>query len=177
MTEACAKLHWIISACLGALLPTVLHAETATSFQASATIVSGCEISGVLVVGTQPVGQIGTLNYGTRPTLATGPVTASLAQNPGLSLICSGDVALTMTVNGGLHAATVRNLQAAQGMTRLPYRLYRDAARAQELGIDQVTPINFAASPITLPIFGQVTLPGNSPAGTYTDTVVVTLNW
>jgi spore coat protein U-like protein len=164
--------------CLATLMPTVSQANTSASFQASANIVSGCEVGGTLVTATTTIGQIGTLNYGTRPTLTNGTVTASMVQNPSLQLICTPDVALTMTVDGGLHSATTRNLQASQTVTRLAYRLYRDVALATELVINQPVSISFTGgTAITLPIFGRVTLPGNSLADTYTDTVVVTLNW
>ena len=171
-------IYRVALACLAASCPTVLQANTTASFQASATIVSGCDVGGTVVAGSQAIGQIGTLNYGMRPTLTSGAVTGGLLQNASLSLVCTPDVVLTMTVNGGLNSATVRNLKASQGTSRLPYRLYSDAALAREIAIDQAVPISFVgAVPITLPIFGRVTLPGNSLADTYNDTVVVTLNW
>ncbi|HEY0271501.1 MAG TPA: spore coat U domain-containing protein [Sphingomonas sp.] len=153
-------------------------AAPSASFQATATIVSGCEVDGALPGGGQTIGQIGTLDFGVHSALSTDTITASLAQNAGLLLVCTPGVALTMNVDAGLHGGATRAMQAPGNASRLSYHLYRDAAFAQELLANQPIPVSFvSATPIALPIFGRLTLPGNLPPGTYGDTVLVTLNW
>jgi spore coat protein U-like protein len=91
---------------------------------------------------------------------------------------CTPSVSLSMAVDGGRHADGGRHLQAEGGESRLAYALYRDVGFSQELAIDQPYPVNFSGSgPITHSIFGRVMLPGERLAGTYSDTVVVTLSW
>lgn len=157
---------------------SISHAATSTSFQASATIVSGCEINGSLPTPGQAIGQIGTLNFGVHSALDTGPVTAALAQNAGLTIACTPAVSLMMSIGGGLHSATTRNLQATGSSARLSYRLYRDPGFSQELLINQAVAVTFAdPSHVALPIYGRLTLPGNAVPDTFEDTVVVTLTW
>ncbi|WP_336962840.1 spore coat U domain-containing protein [Sphingobium aquiterrae] len=161
-----------------AALPSAAEAATSALFQASATIVSGCEINRALPAGGASLGEIGTLDFGTHSALATGPATAMMAQDASVELRCTPDVTLTMTTDAGLHGGTTRNLQASHSSDRLPYRLYRDAAFSQEVLANQPIAVSFsAASQISLPLYGRMTLPGNMPPDTYGDTIVVTLNW
>src|SRR5690606_24077512 len=83
---------------------------------------------------------------------------------------------------GGQHANNGnRNLQHGSAATqRLRYRLFSNAGMTDEIGIDQDQPITITAAntnDVKLPVYGQVTLPGDSAAGTYTDTLLVTLTW
>lgn len=167
----------VLGICLSLCLTAPAAAETSASFQVSATIVPGCEINGSPPVAEQSVGGLGTLDFGEHSALATGMVSTSLAQNADLTLNCTPSVALTMSLGGGLHTAGARNLQEPGG-GRIAYRLYRDAAFGQELLANQFFPVSFAGpGAIALPIYGRLTLAGDSRPGTYTDTVIVTLAW
>ena len=60
----------------------------------------------------------------------------------------------------------------------MPYQLFQDAAYSISLGIAQSVNVPYTnANAITLPIYGYVKLPGNQPAGTYTDVVQVQLSF
>jgi spore coat protein U-like protein len=153
-------------------------AATSASFQATATIVSGCEINGDIPASGQAVGQFGTLSFGSHSGVATGTINSSMVSNASVVLSCTPGVTLTMTTDSGQHAGTTRNMQAGTVTQRVSYRLYRDAAFAQELIANQAVAVSFSdTTNIKLPIYGRATLPGNGAPGTYTDTVVVTLNW
>ncbi|WP_275228417.1 Csu type fimbrial protein [Novosphingobium album (ex Liu et al. 2023)] len=154
------------------------RAETSATFDLAARIVAGCEINGDTAASGQAIGQTGTLDFGTHSALETGPVTAVMAWNSAVSMRCTPSVALTMAIGAGLHADSARNLQRQAGTSRIAYRLYRDAGFSQELIADQPVPISFSESlPITPAIYGRLVLPGDRPAGTYSDTVVVTFAW
>lgn len=176
-TAVRGRIGSVLSVCLSLCLAAPAAAQTSASFQVNATIVPGCEINGSPPVAGQNIGGLGTLDFGSHSALATGPVSTSLAPNAGLTLSCTPSVTLTMSLGNGLHAAGVRNLQEPGG-GRIAYRLYRDAAFSQETLANQAFSVSFSgAGAIALPIFGRLTLPGNSSPGTYTDTVIVTLAW
>ncbi|WP_277963234.1 Csu type fimbrial protein [Pseudomonas sp. RIT-To-2] len=145
-----------------------LDAATSSSFQVSATVSTGC-----LVVGGGS--NYGTLNFGSWSALATGTATAAVP-GTGVTLQCTPGVTLNMKVDGGQNAGTSRNLKA--GSALLAYQLYRDAAYSQSLGISQSVTVAYADSTnISLPIYGRLSLPGNLPAGSYSDVLQVELSW
>lgn len=153
-------------------------AETSATFQVSATVVPGCEVNGSTPAPGASVGQIGTLDFGSHPALATGQVTATMVRSAGFTLACTPSVALSMTLDGGLHAAGGRNLQAQGGPERIAYHLYGDAAFSQELLTGQAFPLTFSnPSAVAMPVYARLTLPGNARPAVYADTVVVTLAW
>ena len=150
-------------------VPLPLSAVTSQSFQVSATITPGC-----LVVGGGA--NYGALTYGSYSALATSTVTAALTA--GVTLQCTPGVTLSMSVDGGLYGGSGRNLQLNSGSARVAYQLFRDAAFSQSLGISQSVNVAYSdANNISLPIYGQVQLPGNQPGGTYSDTLQVQLTW
>lgn len=150
-------------------LPLPLAAVTSQSFQVSATVTPGC-----LVVGG--VSNYGSLNFGSRSALATGTVQASMTA--GVQLQCTPGVTLTMSVDGGQYNSGGRHMQLSSGSNRVAYQLFRDAAFSQSLGIGQIVTVAYSdANNISLPIYGQVQLPGNQAAGTYTDVLQVQLSW
>lgn len=83
---------------------------------------------------------------------------------------------------GGDPAGTTR--QMANGTSRLQYELYRDAARTQAwdntdggLGTVAATHTGVGLGAQTIPVYG--TIPGNQlvPAGYYSDSVTMTVNF
>ena len=102
----------------------------------------------------------------------------SVALANSVVLQCTPGVALSMTVDGGLYNSGGRRMQLNSGTAKVAYQLFRDAALSQSLGISQSVSVAYAnANNITLPIYGRVQLPGNTPGGTYSDTLQVQLTW
>jgi spore coat protein U-like protein len=161
------------------LLPVEAHAETGKSFQVSATIQPGCLVDGLGASGN--AGSIGTLNFGTASSLSTATRTASLSATQSIRLRCTAGVQLHISIDGGAHANLgVRRLQLGNTTARLDYSVCEDAACTKPFGVSVVRNITIAAGDtedVRLPIFGSLTLPGNKPAGTYSDTLTVTLSW
>ena len=155
----------------GMLLAAPLDAATTSTFQVSAQIVAGC-----LVVGG--VTSYGALNYGTQSALSTGILSTSLGGTT-VTFQCTPGVALSMSLDGGQNSASgTRNLKRGGGTQVLAYQLYQDAAYSQVLGIGQSVTVSYTdATAIKLPVYGRTQLPGNLPAGTYTDVVQVTVTW
>jgi spore coat protein U-like protein len=154
--------------CAGSV-PLPLAAVTSQSFQVSATVTAGC-----LVVGG--VSNYGSLNFGSHSALAAG--TVQVALTAGVQLQCTPGVTLNMTVDGGLYNSGGRHMQLTSGSNRVAYQLFRDAAYSQSLGIGQSVAVAYTdANNISLPIYGQMLLPGNQPGGTYSDVLQVQLSW
>jgi spore coat protein U-like protein len=95
-----------------------------------------------------------------------------------LAYRCRGVTALvTLSAGGGGSGFAPRRLQ--QGAQRLGYNLYLDAARTQIWGDGTAGTQTYLAprGRNTLVIYGRV-FPGQTPpAGTYSDTIVATLNF
>lgn len=85
-------------------------------------------------------------------------------------------VSITFSTGAGSYAA--RYLQ--QGITRLNYNLYRNVARTQILGDGTSGTVFLSANNIrnrSFTIYGRIPARQNVRAGTYTDTIIVTLTF
>jgi spore coat protein U-like protein len=152
-----------------ASLPLPLSAVTSQSFQVSATVAAAC-----LVMGG--VSNYGNLDFGTQPALATNTVQVQLSA--GVQLQCTPGVTLNMSVDGGQYHSNGRHLQLDGGSARVAYQLFSDAAFSESLGIGQSVAVAYSdANNISLPIYGQVQLPGDQPGGIYSDVLQVQLSW
>jgi spore coat protein U-like protein len=146
-------------------------AGPATTFQARATVVSGCEVAG----GGASWGR---LDFGTAPALRESEKTASATLASDLRIACTPGVSLSMNVDGGHHQDGLRRMEETASGGMVPYRLYSDAGMQNELLPGQAVPVAFAdASDIALPLYGRAMIPGDTAAGIYADTVTVTLSW
>ena len=146
-----------------------VNAALTAALPVSASIVAGC-----LVNSTG--GLYGTLSFGTYSALSTAPVTVALAGS--VTLQCTPGVSVSMQVNGGLNNVSGRHLKMGSGTAQIAYQLFQDAARTQSLGIAQSVNVPYTnANAISLPIYGYVVLPGNQPAGTYSDTLQVQISY
>lgn len=157
----------VLLACVGSL-PLPLAAVPSTTFEVNASIVAGC------LVGA--VGSYGNLTYGTYSALSTSTVSTALAGS--VVLQCTPGVTLTMSVDGGKNNSSGRHLKLNSGTAQVAYQLFSDAGMSQALGVNQSVNVAYSnANNITLPIYGRVVLPGNQPAGTYSDVLQVQLTF
>lgn len=158
-----------LAVCIGWGMPVSLLAVTSQSFQVSATITPGCLVASG---GTN----YGSLAFGSYSALATS--TASVALTSSVVLQCTPGVTLSMTVDGGLYNSGGRRMQLNSGTAKVAYQLFSDAALSQSIVVGQSVNVAYSnANNITLPIYGRVQLPGNTPGGTYSDTLQVQLTW
>lgn len=157
-----------------------VQAETSAEFTVSAIIASGCSVDGFGSSGN--AGSLGTLDFGSDSALSTATRNANTLTAQTIRLRCTPGVNLTMAIDGGSHsAAGSRHLQLGPNSAlRLAYNLCADAACNQPLAISSGRAIAVSAlnsNDVKLPIYGRLTLPGQANAGTYTDTLTVTLTW
>ncbi len=144
----------------------------ASTFQVTASIVAGCVISGT------NTGVFGTLDFGTQSGVATSTVNASFVQSTSINLACTPGTTLSMSINQGSNFTTTRNLKLPNFTNTVPYTLFSNASRTTVIPVNQAVSLSYSnANNITLPIYGQLQLPGTARAGVYTDTLTVTLSW
>ena len=170
----------LLAALAASQIAAPLKAETSAEFTVSAIVSAGCLIDGFGSSGN--AGTLGALDFGTDSAFSTATRNASFLAAQTIRLRCTPGVNMTMAIDGGSHAASgSRHLQlGGNSALRLAYSLCADAACNQLLGIGngQVIPVSGANSnDVKLPIYGRLTLPGQANAGTYTDTLTVTLTW
>lgn len=172
--------HWTLIAVAGlALLTEDAQAAVSGQIHARLTILSGCEVSHDGGSGS-PVGEFGTLDFGRQGPTWSAPIKASLGENGSkLNVACNPSVTgFTVTIDGGAHGdGTTRRL--SNGSQTLPYQLFLDASENQSYSIGQQQ--NFAVTSgaqVPIPVFGSVVANSRAvPAGVYTDTLTVTLDW
>jgi len=164
----------------GGGLSSTARAETSADFGVAATVAPGCLVDGLGNSGN--AGAIGTFDFGRDSSLSTASHSASIATSQAIRLRCTPGVTLMMSIDGGAHAALgARHLQRGSDIgSRIAYRVCRDAGCAQQVAIGASTSVAVTAAnseDVRLPLFASLTLPGSLQAGTYSDTLTVTLSW
>ncbi|MDB5995034.1 MAG: putative exported protein [Pseudomonas sp.] len=172
---------WLVMiAAVLTLLTEDAQAAVSGQIQARLTIIAGCEVTNGGSAGS-PVNDFGTLDFGQQGPTWTNPIKASLSDDGSgkLNVACNPSVTgFTVTIDGGTHGdGTTRRL--SNGSQTIPYQLFLDASGSQSYSIDQQH--NFAVTSgvqIPIPVFGSVVANTRAvPAGVYTDTLTVTLDW
>ncbi|WP_265532763.1 Csu type fimbrial protein [Pseudomonas saponiphila] len=175
--------NWTIVV-LGSLCLLVDDAQAAISGQIQARLViqASCQVSSAgNDPAAGPVSDSGLLDFGRQGPTWVNPIKASLSDSAEgrLQVACNPSVTgFTVTINGGLNGdGTTRRL--SNGRQTIPYRLFVDASGSDSYSIDQQR--NFAVSSgrrIPIPVFGSVVANTRAvPAGVYTDTLTITLDW
>jgi spore coat protein U-like protein len=113
------------------------------------------------------------LSFGAYDVFSSSPLDTTAT----LTLECSGVLPadnITLDLTPGPHALTA-------GAAHLAYGMYRDADRTVPFGDGtggsaHYGPVNPAAT-ADIPVYGRISAHQDVPAGTYTDTIVVTVNY
>ena len=145
-------------------------------------ISTGCTVgNGSTTGGTNQWGTLNFGNYADLTSIINGTVTGT--NGSAVTITCSTGLTPTLSLNGGL-AATGAVRAMTFDANKISYRLYSDAARTTEIGINTPIALTTGTTAQNIPIYGRV-LPGDQtgaggtapPAGTYNDTVVATISW
>ncbi|MCS4510798.1 Csu type fimbrial protein [Xylophilus ampelinus] len=166
-----------------ASLALALHAVAAVQVPTTATFAVGATIAPGCQVASNPAQlsglQIGRLDFGLHSAMQSGTVSVPLFSTADQSLVqCTPGITMQVTVDAGLNASGMqRRLHNGNGVY-LPYALFMTTGGNRPLVPGSPLGVVLGASPTALPVMGMVTLPGaGAVAGTYTDTVRVTLSW
>ncbi len=108
--------------------------------------------------------------------------TANLASTGSVTYYCRRNAQnITVWLNKGLYGLTNNPRQMASGTNRLNYNLFLDANHTQIWG--DPNPYRYGPSTppnrtyVTLTVYGLITAGQDVPAGTYADSVTVTINF
>lgn len=127
----------------------------------------------------------GTLDFGSHDSLADNiDADVTSTAGSGLTVTCSTGTPVIVRIGAGANdSGTLRTLAPSSGTYNIPYRLYTDSARSNEIPLNDTTgiPLTSTGIPQSIPIHARI-LPADqtvlSPAaGTYTDTVAATVEW
>ncbi|TDK26081.1 spore coat U domain-containing protein [Luteimonas aestuarii] len=135
-------------------------------FTASATVPNHCTISTAT-----------NLAFGAVP----GRIDANQDQTSTLTFTCTGRTAWNVALNNGQNAVgNTRRMRLGSTASHVTYELYRNAARTQRWGATVGTDTaagTGAGSAQSLTVFGRVPATQVVPAGTYGDTITVTVTY
>ncbi|RVT43824.1 Csu type fimbrial protein [Sphingobium algorifonticola] len=164
----------MLALCLLSTASSPACAELTRDVTVSADVVPGCRIA------TTSNGSLGNADFGSHSGTSTSTVNAAVvgATGAGLRIECTPGITLGIAADAGAHAVSgQRHLAGPASSTPIPYDLYANGgttpwtSNTVSLGFTQGGTIQI------FPITARVTLPGNARAGSYTDTVHVTLTW
>lgn len=150
--------------------------------QVRVNVLRGC----MLATQARDVGLMegGTLDFGTAARLDSpaGPLDTQLPPAGFARLECNPDTAYQLQVDGGSNGgiAETRYLATSEQAAKpIPYRLYRDPARQLPLMVDVPVSGTVPGTGIfELPLYARIDrVPEVPVAGSYSDTLRVTLTW
>lgn len=152
--------------------PAAAGTKTA-SFQVAAAIVTGC------TVATDANGRWGTINLGTVAGAGNTSAAGTLLSggSAGLQLRCTPGANVNIAADAGDHASGGQRRLAGNGSSTIPYALYANGSATA--WTTQTVALSFpvGVSAQTLPVRATATITGPVAAGTYSDTVRITLSF
>ena len=154
---------------LGSLVaPSIAHAATA-----SGTLTVNASVTAVCLISN------GTLNFGNYDPTSATPTTGSTT----LTLTCTPGTAYNIGLGAGAGSgATVTLRQLTSGGNTLGYKLFRDSGYTQNWGVTIGTDTLAGTSSSsqlsnTINVYGQIPAQEAAAAGSYTDTVAITVTY
>lgn len=167
----------VVLACSCITVPAATIPTTAT-FTVGATVQNGCLVAGN---PTQTTGLVfGLLAFGSWSALTTGSQTVVLGPSGGSQALlqCTAGTTVQLTLDGGLHALGAQRRLANGGGYFLPYTLSLTTSGNQPVLPNIPVGVALGTTAQALPLQGTVLMPGlGLGAGTYSDTVQVTVSW
>jgi spore coat protein U-like protein len=168
-------LLWLAQAAQAASVDGQIHARL--------VIIASCEVSkGMETAPVTPEGGAARLDFGQQGPTWNDTLGAAISDTDKapVSVSCNPSVvsSFTVTIDGGTNGdGTTRRL--SNGRHTIPYRLWADPLGRSGYSIGQQH--NFVVThgtQVPIPVFGTVVANTRAlPAGIYTDTLTVTLDW
>lgn len=145
------------------------------------TIGEGCSITHGGAAGS--FNHFGTMDFGVHPDLSSDrDAKSSGSSGNDIGVVCSPNLAYTVEVDNGINASgaqrRMQNQTAGSAGNYIAYELYQDDTRATAwvAGTPESYTGTGAVQPI--PFYGRIPTVTPAPAaGTYTDSVAVTITW
>lgn len=135
------------------------------------TIVAGCQVAGGATSGNN----FGSMNFGSW-SLLNQNIDAQQDIGAQVSLACSNGEPYSISLGNGQNYSSARRM--ASGGNFVNYELYQDASHSQRWGTGGEALASTGNGNVRNHlVYGRVPVQSVQPAGTYTDTVVVTVAW
>ena len=152
---------------------------TTSSFTVSSVITSGCALG---TSTSDSVTDFGTLNFGTMSSIADDVDVASTSGAGSIIVTCTPGTSISIALDYGTHggSASERYLENSDSTATLGYQIYQDAAHSTVWGTGSLaySVSSFPDSTQTYTLYGRLfAVSGLPTAGTYTDTITVTLTY
>jgi spore coat protein U-like protein len=163
-----SKLTWAAAAGLAVVSMAASATAVDNTFQARIVIQDAC-----LVNLTAPT----TLDFGTNGVLSANVDTSSV-----VTLTCATSTAYSVSLDAGANpssAGDVATRRMKSGSNYVGYQMYTDSSRSDVWGTAVGDLVAGTGNGIaqTLTVYGRVPAQTTPPAGTYTDTVTVTVTY
>lgn len=161
------KIRSLLCASLLAFLPLTGHTATATtSFTVAATVLTSCTVIAVA------------LPFGNYDPTAASPTDSSTT----VSVLCTAGTSYNLRLGQGANGSSVsaRKMVRAGGSDLLAYSLYRDASHTLNWGeTDGSDSLASTATGLLQlhTVYGRIGNGLTAPAGVYSDSVTVTVNY
>lgn len=157
---------------------SLAHAAGSTSgtLDTSVTVVDGCLLGGA----SSGTPDLGTIDFGTRSFVTSAADADSSGASPGLTVQCSNTLAYAISIDKGTNGATISDRKLSNGTDTLDYQLYTTSGRTAVWG-DGSTGTTVTGTgdgtEVTHTVYARIPSQTIQSAGTYTDTVSVTVSW
>jgi spore coat protein U-like protein len=158
----------VVLLCAGVFVPAAVQAQTAqANLAVSASVIRNCTIAA------------GTLAFGNYDPIVAN-LAADLDQTGTFTVTCTrgGAPAVWVGMDNGAHFTTNRRM--TDGAEFLDYELFSNAGRTTPWGNTSGTGLvvtQNGRNPVTVSVYGRVPAGQDVGAGSYTDTVVMTVNF
>lgn len=141
---------------------TIVDNPIQPSFNVQAIVNRSCTVSA------------STLNFGTHSAM-----TSNIDANSTLTINCTSGLPYSISLNGGLSNAQPTQRRMTLGSNAIIYGLYSNSARNAPWGntTGQIVSRTGTGATESVPVYGRVAPQPTPISGTYTDTVVVTINY
>lgn len=146
---------------------TLLGQVGAAGFGVGATVIRSCDIAAT------------PLAFGVYDPLVLH-ASQPLDREASVTITCTKGTPTTLTMSGGLNASGAAR-RLSSGAAMLQYELFQDAGRTQRWGESGAEALQAGEAPSDAPrtflVFGRIFSGQDVPVGTYTDSVVVTVEF
>ena len=166
---------------LVACTSSIVWASPTDTFEITAEIEAGCLVNGAIPIAGSTIGNIGLIDFGEASAISSLELTAQLTLANGFSLTCTPGVEVTMQVSEGNNFdAGTRFLAHTDNSANggIAYKLFADSQLSTELAANSpMALLRNSVENVNITMHGQIILTGNHEVGSYSDELVLTLEW
>jgi spore coat protein U-like protein len=144
---------------------------------AMATTTSGSLPVSASITNTCVFGTINTLSFTYDPVVANSSTGTDATSSATFALTCTSGVAITIGMSLGAQPVTTQRYMKDAGTDTLAYNLFQDSGDTTAWDETTTKSDNATGSAVTYTVYGVVPHGQNKPAGTYTDTVSIDVNY